>query len=94
MFTNTVDHSCLEMEHKKIPKKVRHDVWDKRFSNQTSGTCFCCESIVSIHEFHCGHIVSQHDHGTNTVDNLEVVCIKCNLDMSTMNMEQYKTKFK
>jgi len=93
MFCDTIDHSCLDTQRKKIPKKVRHDVWDKRFSEKTNGICYCCEENVSIHEFHCGHILSVSDGGTNTLENLEVVCIKCNLDMSTMNMETYKILF-
>ena len=93
MFSDCVDHSCLDVQRKKIPKKVRHDVWDKRFSEKTHGNCYCCEEKVSIHEFHCGHIVSVSDGGTNELVNLEVVCIKCNLEMSTMNMETYKNFF-
>lgn len=93
LFSNTTDHFCLDVQRKKIPSKLRHDVWKKRFK-ETEGVCYCCEEVVSIHEFHCGHIVSVHDGGQNELINLEVVCSKCNLDMSTMNMEIYKSRFR
>ena len=93
LFSDTTDHSCLDEKRKHIPKKVRHDVWDKRFLGKTDGICFCCDDAITIHQFHCGHIVSVHDGGKNDVSNMEAVCVRCNLDMSTMNMNVYKTQF-
>jgi hypothetical protein len=94
MFSDTTDHFSLEEKRKHIPKKMRHDVWDKRFSGKTDGVCFCCDDGITIHQFHCGHIMSVHDGGKNEVSNMEAVCVRCNLDMSTMDMHVYKTKFK
>lgn len=92
----TIDHSTTKRYNKcnKIPKKVRIDVWNKRFKGAEQGTCYCChEAISCMSGFHCGHIVSVHDGGKNEVENLEVVCVTCNLEMGTMNMNQYKTFF-
>ena len=94
LFSDTTDHSCLDEKRKQIPKKIRHDVWDKRFEGKTDGVCFCCNDPVTIHQFHCGHIKSVFDGGKNEVSNLEVVCVRCNLDMSTMDMHVYKEQFK
>ena len=40
--------------------------------------------------FECGHVVARCLGGKNVVDNLEPVCKKCNSDMGTMNLEEYR----
>ena len=49
---------------------------------------------LSVHDFECGHITSVRNGGKNTIDNLEVVCRPCNLNMGTINMNVYKELFK
>lgn len=96
LFQDTTDHACVEMLRKRdaLPKKRRIDVWNKRFEGQMSGHCYCCTKDLSYQQgYHCGHIVSVHDGGTNELTNLEVVCATCNEDMGTMNMELYRTFF-
>jgi hypothetical protein len=89
-----VAHFSLEKKRQYIPKKIRNDVWNKQFAGQMTGHCFCCTKVISFQDgFHCGHVVSVHEGGTNVVANLEVVCEECNLDMSTMNMHTYKSYF-
>jgi hypothetical protein len=93
LFTPHVAHFSCEKKRQSIPKQVRNAVWNKRFDNMM-GQCFCCKKSISFQDgFHCGHIQSHHEGGTNDVSNLEVVCEDCNLDMSTMNMNTYKTYF-
>jgi len=94
LFTPHTAHFSLEKQRQSIPKQVRNSVWNKRFQGLMIGHCFCCEKAISFQDgFHCGHIVSHHEGGSNTVSNLEVVCEDCNLNMSTMNMNVYKTHF-
>ena len=91
-----LDHSIIELIHKKdkIPKKRRDEVWNKRFNNLQSGKCFTCNDDINYQKgFHCGHIKSRHNGGSVNVDNLEIVCSTCNLNMSTMNMMDYKQLF-
>ena len=93
---NVINHFKLELIHKndKIPKKRRDEVWNKRFNGNQIGKCFTCEEVVDYQKgYHCGHIVSRYDGGNISVDNLEVVCSVCNLNMSTMNMMKYKSMF-
>ena len=91
------DHSLVDktikIERKKIPASLRINVWNKRFE-KTIGKCFCCEKEMSVHDFECGHINSVRNGGKNTIDNLEVVCRTCNLNMGTINMNVYKELFK
>lgn len=91
------DHSITEkivkVERKKIPASLRVNVWNKRF-DRTVGKCYCCEKEMSVHDFECGHIMSVRNGGKNTIDNLEVVCRTCNLNMGTIDMNLYKELFK
>lgn len=94
LFTPSVEHFSIEKQRQSIPKRIRNEVWNKKFEGNMIGECFCCKKTISFQNgFHCGHIVSHHEGGTNSVSNLEVVCEECNLDMSTMNMNVYKTHF-
>ena len=60
-----------------------------------NGSCYCCNESISYQSggFHCGHKKSLYEGGTNELDNLEIVCSTCNIDMGTMNMELYKKMF-
>jgi hypothetical protein len=94
LFSPHGDHSSVDTQRKTIPIQLRKSVWNKRFSNMMNGTCYCCNTLLSYQDgFHCGHIIAVHNGGKNDLSNLEVVCESCNLDMSTMNMERYKTFF-
>ena len=86
--------TVLAKKRDALPKKIKMEVWNKRYANQMTGQCYCCEEELTYQKgYHCGHIVSVHDGGLNEIDNLEVVCSTCNEDMGTMHMEMYKTLF-
>jgi hypothetical protein len=94
LFSPYGEHFSIETKRKTIPSQLRKAVWNKRVSNNNFNSCYCCSTVINpLDGFHCGHIVAVHNGGKNELSNLEVVCEKCNLDMSTMNMEQYKTFF-
>lgn len=93
----TIDHfssTALAKKRDALPKKIKNDVWNKRFLNQMTGQCYCCKEELKYQTgYHCGHILSVYEGGSNEIDNLEVVCSTCNEDMGTMHMEAYKTLF-
>ena len=41
---------------------------------------------------HYGHIISEYNGGQVTVDNLKIICAKCNLQQGTIHMDLYKSK--
>lgn len=99
LMNPTTDHACSELMRKRerdaLPKKKRMDVWNKRFDGSMNGVCFCCEETLSYQKgYHCGHIVSVANGGSDHLDNLEVVCETCNYDMGTLDMNVYKELFK
>jgi hypothetical protein len=78
---------------KTIPKKTREAVWKRDCGDRTSGNCFCCsEEVTVLGSWHAGHIVAQCNGGPDTVENLRVVCVACNLAMGTEDMGAFKTR--
>ena len=52
--------------------------------------CMCCKlSDITQLTFDCGHIISEHNGGLVTLDNLKPICRLCNSSMSTMNMDEF-----
>jgi hypothetical protein len=68
--------------------RLREPIWRKRHVT-LEGQCFCCKLPITCFDFVCGHIVSKHDGGCNHVLNLEPICISCNTDMETQNLNEY-----
>lgn len=79
-----------------IPRKIRSEVWRRRYGDITKGinvVCPCCKEPINYDYFHVGHKISLAKGGTNEINNLDVVCSTCNLEMGTMSIEQYATLF-
>jgi hypothetical protein len=80
---------------KALPKKVREMVWNTHIGkgNGTS-KCLCCKKTdIDQMNFHCGHVISANDRGTDKVDNLRPICALCNLSMGTQNMDDFIKKY-
>ena len=76
---------------KRIPKKVRVDVWNK-YIGEEYGTsyCYCCrKEKITAHNFQAGHIVAESKGGSTTITNLRPICSGCNQSMSSENMRDY-----
>lgn len=89
LMSHTFNES-IEKKREKIPKEIRGLVWRKRNGENLRGECYCCEEELAFENFECGHVVARCLGGGIVVDNLEPICKKCNLDMRTMNLEEYK----
>ena len=90
-LSNGLHIQCNERVH--INKHLRKLTWNKRNENDLNGVCYVCNSILDYDTFECGHIDSVHNGGETNITNLEPICRKCNNDMGTMNLEDYKTLF-
>ena len=91
---NTTYDKIYDVVNKKrritIPEKLRQNVWKKRNENNVVGQCFICKSTLTNYNFDCGHIISLYHNGETKLNNLEPICRTCNLDMSIMNLNEYK----
>jgi len=76
---------------RRIPKKLRSDLWIKYCGEKYNGKCYVNPNHkVTIDSFHCGHVKAVKNGGTNNIDNLRVICSGCNLSMGIQNLEDYK----
>ena len=77
-----------------IPAVIKNSLWQKYFNESTTGKCCSCNiENISRGNFDCGHIISEHNGGLVTIDNLKPICRLCNSSMSTMNMDEFIKKY-
>jgi 5-methylcytosine-specific restriction endonuclease McrA len=94
-FIEWLQNSAIVPEHKfiirkKISASLKRAVWKKYFNNDTEGQCqyaSCTNKLRLdvINSWHCGHIVSIYNGGTNDLNNIKPICPDCNLAMSSNN---------
>jgi len=84
---------------KAIPLKLRNAVWKLYFGDEENGRCFCCATEIykkaseATKSWNCGHVVSDHDGGELTEENMRPVCFTCNQKMKTENMMIFKDMY-
>jgi hypothetical protein len=94
IISNSKSNSSLKPKKEKrptIPKKIRQLVWNTHIGESIGmAKCLCCnEKDISQMEFHCGHIISYHNGGADSVDNMRPICASCNLSMGADNMDTF-----
>jgi 5-methylcytosine-specific restriction endonuclease McrA len=52
-----------------------------------------CDLEITVTTFHAGHIQSIKNGGSNNINNLEPICINCNLSMGSQNLYEYKNDY-
>lgn len=75
------------MKGRYIGHELRKAVWG---SSLCEGKCYCCDAAISVTRFECGHVIPYSAGGSTTLENLKPICIDCNRDMGTRNLEFYK----
>lgn len=72
-----------------IPKKIRQLVWNTHIGEDIGRhQCMCCRATyITQMNFQCGHIISEYNGGTCTINNLVPICSLCNTSMGRTNMD-------
>jgi len=80
---------------KSIPLSLKALVWNKYIGEEKgTGYCQCCrKNIIKQISFHCGHIISERNGGSTTLNNLIPLCQTCNLSMGKQNMNDFVKKY-
>lgn len=87
-----------KIKKKKIPQKLRKEVWVTEFKTKT--VCKCpiphCKNELHMKNggFHAGHLISEVNGGEVKLSNLRPICSSCNIDMGTTNWNDYESQFK
>ena len=78
-----------------IPRTVKNCLWINYFGkDMRTGLCACCQrEPITMNNFHAGHIKSEREGGTTTLDNLAPICPLCNSSMGTMHMNDFINKY-
>jgi 5-methylcytosine-specific restriction endonuclease McrA len=93
-----MDHNKYKKQ--KIPKAVKEQLWLRDMGRVYDGKCKTawCSNKVTAFDFQAGHIVAESKGGPTTLDNLVVICSRCNLSMANNFTfiewsKKYKTNF-
>ena len=78
----------------KITGAMRLAVWETYIGQRTKGKCFCCwkteiTQLSNYKTFHAGHIISDHNGGETSVENMLPICRDCNMNMGSTNWDEY-----
>ena len=81
---------------KSIPISIRNSVWKKEYGDSVTGKCpiTTCDKMLTMSDWHCGHVISHYNGGKVKADNLRPICAQCNNDMDAMNWEDYELSVK
>jgi hypothetical protein len=85
-----IDINTIYKDKVKINSKMRKEVWKKRNGTNMIGSCFTCDCELEFDNFHCGHIIPESEGGATLLNNLEPICMNCNLTMGTKNLLKFK----
>lgn len=90
-------HNTKPPPRKTIPVSVKNIIWKREYGENENGKCpiTLCDNIIKKdinNNWHCGHVISHHNGGKMSEDNLRPICIACNLDMSSTNWVEYEER--
>lgn len=73
----------VRYKKKQIRKALREQVWLQYFGKCFDHKCSVvwCKNIITILNFHAGHIIPESKGGHTSIDNLRPICSNCNLSM-------------
>ena len=86
-------HRAIVIKKRDVPTMTRRKLWERCFDKQVEGICYCCSAVIRLDDFHAAHRVSFYEGGSNEVENLEAACDKCNIEMGTMHIDEYRKLF-
>jgi hypothetical protein len=83
MAKNTNNTKSTVYHKKKIPKKVKEEVWYTNIGKIYEDKCYIswCSNKMNVFNFHVGHDIPESKGGTDEISNLKPICDRCNLSM-------------
>ena len=77
--------------------RKRHS-WSRRereeIYRKTNGRCAYCGRKISFEEMSCDHMVSLHNHGEDSIENMAPSCRDCNLAKKGCNVEGFRKRLR
>lgn len=79
-----------EETKRKNLNSLRIPLWELRIGkNKEIGKCYLCGNEINIKTYHISHIEAHSRGGEDKIENLQVLCQNCNLQMGNTNMYQF-----
>jgi hypothetical protein len=75
------------MKRKPITTPTKRDVWDK-----CSGRCWYCGKKLNPFFFHFDHVEAHSKGGMDSVDNLVLSCMTCNISKGNKSVSEWRFK--
>jgi len=98
MECSSISPICSKKYKKEsIPKAVREQLWLRDMGEKFKGKCKTdwCNNTVTVFDFHAGHNIAESNGGLTNLDNLVVICSRCNLSMANnYTFIEWSTKYK
>jgi 5-methylcytosine-specific restriction endonuclease McrA len=87
-------------DRKTISEVTKRQLWRKEANGKMDSKCFCCHTHLGMDQqysknekkkasWHAGHILSAAHGGPDDVDNLKILCYKCNTTMNSCHLYEY-----
>lgn len=74
-----------------FPRAQRRVIWNAKIGrNKISGHCHTCGRNLDFDSCQIGHNLAVAKGGNNDIDNLEIICAHCNLEMGTKDLADFK----
>lgn len=75
----------------KITKKLKEELWKKVYGTRIRTICIIsdCKNMIEKNDYQAGHIVSEFNGGSTSLENLYPICSTCNQKMSKHNWIDY-----
>ena len=66
-----------------LPKALREQLWLKRCGKVFETQCriHWCKNKINVFDFTVGHNIPKSKGGTNSFQNLDIICSRCNSSM-------------
>lgn len=79
----------MKRRRRRWSKEERESIYHK-----TNGRCAYCGREMLIDEMNCDHMVSIHNHGADSLENLLPSCRECNHFKKACNVEGFRKRLK
>jgi 5-methylcytosine-specific restriction endonuclease McrA len=89
IIANPCVEEVVQVRHRKqkIPKAVREQLWLRDMGKKFEGKCKTswCNNKVTLFDYQCGHNVPESKGGPTALENLVVICSRCNTSMGNQH---------
>ena len=95
-LSSSSNNDMKSYQKKKIPKKVKEEVWVSNFGYKYTSKCYInwCSNKINVFNFHVGHDIPECKGGTDNINNLKPICDRCNLSMGSQNtIQEWNQKY-